>query len=291
MTPTQLIYEAWKRTPKPMPLPNGKTAEWPEPEMTEVPDPVCWLCGGETHGEGRLCKGVIRKTFTNTPYARATESKSLCTGCGWILAQRHIRNWSLLVVDGLFEHPTRQRIREVLLAPPNTYPWLLSIAVSGQKHISFPGYVNMSSRELRVFMEDMQLPIPAEGIGELLEPVEELYTGGFTKDEIQTGRYQQNRIMRFGLGRWRELEDQIAPYRGARLLNLAVWVAEKREGDDLSSTDSTQGTKTRRSQRSASTRSTAAVTQNGSKSRRTSGASSNEQSDPQQNAQQLSLFG
>lgn len=259
--------------------------------MTDVPDAVCWLCGGETHGRGRLCKDVIRKTFTNTPYARATESKSLCAGCGWVLAQKFIRNWSLLVVDGRLEHPTRQRIREVLLTPPTTYPWLLSIAVSGQKHISFPGYVNFSSRELRVYMEDMQIPIPPSGIGWILKPVELLYAGGFSKEEILTGRYQQGRILRFGFGRWRELEERIAPYRRTRLLNLAVWVADKGEGEQPLSTDLIPETKTQLSQRSVSTPSTVAAIQDGSKSHRTSGGRSSEPSGQRPNVQQLSLFG
>lgn len=229
LTPTQLIYEAWKNTPQPLPLPNGKTAVWPEPEYTDVPDPVCWLCGGETHGRGRPHKDVIRKTFTNTPHARATESKSLCVPCAWILAQKYIRNWSLLVVDGRFEHPSRERIREILLNPPRTFPWLLSIAVSGQKHISFPGHINRSSRDMRVLMEELLVPIPPEGIGGWLEPVEELYSGGFSKDEIRRGNYQQNRIRRFGMRRWRELEDNVAPLRGTRMLELAVLVAQQRE--------------------------------------------------------------
>lgn len=273
-----------------MPLPNGKTADWPEPEMCDVPDPVCWLCGGETHGRGRPHKDVIRKTFTNTPHARATESKSLCTACAWILAQKYIRNWSLLVLDGRFEHPTRARIREILLDPPRRYPWLLSIAVSGQKHISFPGYVNRSARDMRVLLEELIVPLPAGGIGHVLEPVEALYAAGFTKEEIRTGQYRQDRIRAFGLSQWRETEEKISPMRGSRILELAVWAAQKGE-DQPSSTDSTPRTATPPSQPSASTPSTAVETPSVSKSRLISGGSSSGRSAVRQNEQQLFLFG
>lgn len=293
LTPTQLIYRAYQNTPKPLPLPNGKEAEWPIPEMGEVPDELCWLCGGETHGQGRMSKDVIRKTFTNTPFARAIESESLCTGCGWILAQRHIRNWSLLVVDGKLEHPTRQRIREVLLAPPETYPWMLSIAVSGQKHISFPGRVVFSPRNIWVLLEQIPIQLPASGIGHVLAPVEELLTAGFTKTEVQTGVYRQDRIRAAGLAWWKEREKRIAAMRGSQMFELAVYVAQvqEREEEASCSMDSTQTTKTQQLQPCVSTLSTAAEIQSGSKSHRTFGELSKGQSAPQQSAQQLSLFG
>lgn len=292
LTPTQLIYQAYQNTPKPLPLPNGKEVEWPIPEMGEVPDELCWLCGGETHGQGRMSKDVIRKTFTNTPFARAIESESLCTGCGWILAQRHIRNWSLLVVDGRLEHPTRDRTREVLLDPPKTYPWLLSIAVSGQKHISFPGKVVRSPRNIWVLLEQIPIQIPETGIGHILAPVEELYSAGFSKAEIQSGQYLQNRIRSAGLSWWREREEIIAPLRGSQLFELAVFVSQKQErGDDQCSTDLTPTTKTQQQPRSASTQSIGAGTPSGSKSPRTSGELSKEQSAQRQSERQPSLFG
>jgi hypothetical protein len=294
LTPTQLIFKAYQNTPKPLPLPNGKEVEWPIPEMQEVPDKLCWLCGGETSNQGRLAKDVIRKTFTNTPYARAIESESLCTGCGWILAQRFIRNWSLLVVDDILEHPDRKRIREILIEPPRTYPWMLSIAVSGQKHISFPGKTVRSPRNIWVLFEQIPIQISETGIGHILAPVEELYNAGFTKAEILSGQYRQDRIRAEGLSWWHEKESQIASLRGSQMLELAIFVAQQTEEkgrNDLSFTDSIQTTKTQQLQHSVSTQSIGAETQKGSKLHRTSGESSKGQSAQLQNGQQLSLFG
>lgn len=291
ITPTQLIYEAWKNTSQPMQLPNGKTRDWPEPEYIDVPDDVCWLCGGETEGRGRMHKDVIRPTFTNTPHAQATDSKSLCVACSWILAQRFIRNWSLYVVDGKFYHPGRAELRDIIARPPATYPWLLCIAVSGQKHISFPGHVVRSPRDTKILMEELLVPLPAEGIPDILEPVEMLYTGGFTKTEITTGQYRQNRIMNFGLSEWRMLEDEIAHLRGGRLLELAVFVAQKQEEGSSFTTDSTQKMKMPQQQHSSFTPSTGAGTGGDSVSRPTGGGSSNERSDRRPSVRQTSLFG
>lgn len=293
LTPTQLIFKAYQSTPKPLPLPNGKTAEWPLPEMHEVPDELCWLCGGRTDHFGRLRKDAVRDSFTDARYARVVESESLCSGCGWILAQKFIRNWSLLVVDGKLEHPSRDQIREVLVQPPTTYPWLLSIAVSGQKHISFAGKVVLSPNSIWVLLEQTPVQIPPSGIGTMLEPIEDLYTAGFAKAEIQTGRYQQNRIRKAGLSWWRAKEELIAPLRGSRVFELAVFAAQKQErkGDDPCCTASIPTTKTLPSRRSVSTQSTGAEIPEGSKSRQTSGASSSGRSAQQQSVQQLFLFG
>lgn len=171
ITPTQLIYQAYQVTPKPLPLPNNKTVQYPMVEMKPVSDDLCWLCGGDTQGLGLPCKDVIRKTFTSTPYAKAIESRSLCSGCAWTLLQKYLRNYSLLVVNGLFEHPSRARIRDLLVDPPRTYPWMLSIAVSGQKHISFPGHINRTHRDLRVLLEQVPVRIPPDGIKSAITPM------------------------------------------------------------------------------------------------------------------------
>jgi len=291
ITPTKLIYNAYRRTPQPMPLPNGKTATWPEPEYIDVPDPVCWLCGGDTGGRGMLRKNAIRKTFTNTPDARAADSSSVCVACSWILEQKLLRNYSLLVLDGLLEHPSRERIRDIVISPPDRFPWMLCIAVSGQKHLSFFGHVNLSRRDMRIYMENMTIPLPAGGLGHLIEPVEKLYNGGFSKAEILSGDYRQDRILKFGLQAWRELVEQLAPVRGSRQYELAVFVAQKREEENLSSTVSTQTTSTQQQPHSVSTPFIAAVTPSDSKSPRIFGESSSGQPDQQQNEQQLSLFG
>ena len=224
-TANQLLYEAYLNTPKPIPIPNGNTRVWPIPEIHEVPDALCWLCGGATNGIGRRHKDVIRKTFTNTPHARATNSTHLCAGCGWMLAQRLIRGFSLLLLDGQFFHPSKPTIRDLLLEPPKVYPWLLSIAVSGKKHISFLSKVNWSGKNLAVLYEQTPVYI---GTGlEEIRLVEHLYNGEFTKAEILSGEYRQDRIKKFGLKEWCDAEEKIKPLRGSRVLELAVYVAQK----------------------------------------------------------------
>ena len=111
LTPTQLIFKAYQTTPKPLPLPNGKTAEWPLPEMHEVPDELCWLCGGRTDHFGRLRKDAVRDSFTDARHGSGSRAfaagvagswhKFIETGPargGWQLSTRHAtrsgRYWS-----------------------------------------------------------------------------------------------------------------------------------------------------------------------------------------------------
>jgi hypothetical protein len=73
-------------------------------------------------------------------------------------------------------------------------------------------------------------PFPVQLQSALL-PVVELYSGGFSKAEIKTGRYIQKRIIDFGLLSWRKLEDVIRPIRGSIVLELALFLAQKEDDD------------------------------------------------------------
>ena len=51
-----------------------------DPEMQDVPDEVCWLCGGKTEGRGLPVKKAILDTFTDRDMARQPASQSVCRG-------------------------------------------------------------------------------------------------------------------------------------------------------------------------------------------------------------------
>ena len=136
-----------------------------------------------------------------------------------------MRNYSHFVCAGRWEpisKGNKRRMAELLLAEPE----VACIAISGQKHILFrtqPGWWQIEEQSAR--------PFPAE-LRRLLCVVEDLYQGGISKSEIETGRYSDRRILDFGLARWRARETEIKPQRGTLRLALAIFLAQKEGAED-----------------------------------------------------------
>jgi CRISPR type IV-associated protein Csf1 len=225
-TASQIIRQAALKTGR-IEVKPGKVIQYADPPLEPVPDTICWLCGGETGGLGMPTKKGIKPTFTDHPYARGQGSKSLCAGCAFCLSMRELRNYSILASPAGLQHPSRAVWREILLSPPEP-PFVMCLAVSGQKHLFMKAPVSLDRRMFTVMLEEQAVHVIPEKLGVCVEAIEALYIY-FSKDEIATGRYSQNRIKECGLRRWEELEGEIAYWRGRPLFDLALFVAQKRE--------------------------------------------------------------
>lgn len=227
LTASQLIRQAALLT-KVVATPSGKTVEYANgPPLQQVKDDTCWLCGGETEGRGLPTKKAIKQTFTDHPYARGQGSKSVCAGCAFVLSRRELRNYSILATKHGLWHPSRAEWKGILLEPPRP-PFVACLAVSGQKHLSFKAPVNMDNRYFTVLLEERLIHIIPARLADCLEGVQALYAY-FNKEEIATGRYNQNRIKECGLARWQQLEARVEAWRGKPLFELALFVAQKPE--------------------------------------------------------------
>lgn len=198
-----------------------------DPEMEDVPDARCWLCGGTTGGRGLPVKKAIKDTFTDRDKARWPASRSVCPGCVFCLSFTSLRNYSILATADELRHPGRAEIRDLLLEPPEP-PFALCIAVSGQKWLHFRAKVAYSWDGYPVQLEETPVCVERPILREWLGVIGRLYAV-FTKAEILTGQYGQNRIRQFGLAEFQGLEEQIAGHRGTRLFDLAVFVSQKQE--------------------------------------------------------------
>lgn len=234
MTATELIYRAAMRVGS-VPLANGKTARYEDIKAIKTDDTACWLCGSSTNSEGVPTKKAIKPTFTDGPLAKAPHSTVICKACAFCLSYRQLRNYSIVATSTSLQHPTRQELRGILLNPPDP-PFVICIAVSGQKWLHIKAQVAYSRDNYPVQMEDTEVLVEPAILAELLDPIEELYTGGFRKTaykdipgEIEEGAYEPWKIQKFGIGRWEELESKIAPWRGTRIFQLALFVAQKKE--------------------------------------------------------------
>lgn len=230
MLPTRLIYKAAMTTPE-IKIRDGKVVKYSDIEAGPVDDHLCWLCGGETNGEGVPTKKAIKPTFTDHALARAPESNSICKPCAWCLSWREMRNYSIIATGKWLMHPDRTMLRGWLIKPPDP-PFVICAAVSGQKWLHIRAEIAHSRSDFPVQFEDTRIYTDPARLKEMLFPIEMLYSNGFSKAEIESGNYNQKRIIDYGLRAWMREEDKLREYRqDNRLFSLAVFVA--REQEDL----------------------------------------------------------
>lgn len=196
---------------------------------------------GDLHGGCRICgqdnPGLsfddwVRPTFTD--WDKVLPGGVICHACQFsfveaseLLAARvekekpqRMRNYSHFVVDDEWiplSKAHKARMVEILRSGFE----VAVIADSGQKHIIFraaPGVVQFEEQQVR----------DVGAVLALLDPVQALYAG-FSKIEIETGQYQQHRIVKFGLLEWNRLEQSIRSWRGSLPFALAVFLAQKQE--------------------------------------------------------------
>lgn len=144
---------------------------------------------------------------------------------------QRMRNYSHFVLAGEWiplGKADKALMRSILVRNPE----VAIVAASGQKHLAFrcpPGWWQIEDTTVRPFPDSLQT---------VLAIIEPAYEAGISKTELESGRYNQQRILMFGLARWRRLESVIGPLRGTVQLKLALFLAQKDEDDDEPSTDS-----------------------------------------------------
>lgn len=203
------------------------------PDMAGSIRSVCALCGES--GTGILFKDWVKNTFMD--FDKLKSGTIICHACQFCASDSSIllrdklhrdkpqrmRNYSHLVVHGSWSAYHKGQKLEILDAL-RSVPAIACIALSGQKHILFrarPGWWQIEEQSV--------VPFPAL-LDQLLTHVQSL-ASGFSKTEVESGNYRQHRIQKYGLAAWKHDEDQIRPYRNSLPLQLAVWLAQKEEGN------------------------------------------------------------
>ena len=304
MEPTHLVYEAWKRTGEL--VQNTKDAKGNEiVRVVEFYDPYesahmekiqdrCFLCGEQTD-DGIQVKHVFSDVFTDWNRSRYPIGTHVCPACAFTILTNpdgrvSLRNFSFVAADKLYL-PNRIEMRQFLLEPPEP-PFLIVLAVSQKKHLAFKGAVGYSRDIFTVMLEETEVIVNRKEFARLLDVVEH-FLFAFTKTEIITGKYNQQRVLKFGVDRWEWFEERLKPYRGTELLNVVMFVAQKveREEDVLCFMGLEQKMKTPQPQHSLSMPSIAVETNDVDQADPTCGGKSNDSQKQAQNEQlQLELF-
>lgn len=256
MTTTQWVWRECLGMPERLPpAPKGKKERY-------GPDAECWLCGGETAGNGWHFKDVIGTAFTDFNAAKAPQSKTVCGSCAALMkkeaweeacgAHGHspyfpvkddkkpfLANWMfsnhVFSADGWFR-PDRKGVRALLLSPPAP-PFVITLAAVGKKHVIFRARLNHDANIFSVQLDEEEVLVGRARFAELLAVFEQAYAIGFSKDSLLTGIYNQAAVLSVGVGRWREVEAKVSEWRNKEpgLLRLAHFCGQKpsEEGGDV----------------------------------------------------------
>lgn len=226
---------------------------------------VCYLCARPATKPLKL-----KDSFTNHTSCRAPTSNHICDECEEVMLgkQKQLFYWnpnknkwsklfgrsltrvyqsdeliapkidfnghtedkdSLPIVSDLV---TREYLRHILLNPLEP-PFRIVIAESGQKHI-LPWSKTAYSKEMFPVQFEMDTLYLKHGeFCELLQVFESLMEV-FSKTEIYTGSYRNDRLMSFlssDFDLFWTLENQVLPHRGSRLLDLINYVAKGKQDE------------------------------------------------------------
>jgi CRISPR type IV-associated protein Csf1 len=225
--PIKLIREAAIKTPDVI-SPMEKVIHY-DPAEIGSKSGTCWLCGCKTD-QGFPQSKTIKDTFQNKDMAKAPWSDTCCEHCNWALSFMSMRNYSIIADGTGLKHPSRIKLREALLNPPEP-PFVICCAESGQLWLHFKAKVNLFKDKFWIRMDKIDVMICPIIFNQILETIEDLYKT-FSKAEIESGNYQSHRIKEFGLEKWEKNENQIKGLRKSGIFQLALFVAHREDKDD-----------------------------------------------------------
>jgi hypothetical protein len=209
---------------------------------------ACRICG--LIGNGLPFSAWVKDTFTD--HDKLQSGEIICEACQFAFVEssaelarlvgkdkpQRMRNYSHFVNGGEWRPLSKGNkdvMRSLLLG--SSFPELAIIADSGQKHIIFRARVNPpGGTRGYVQIEEQTAYIDRQELEVMLGLVERLYAG-FSKSEIETGRYAQHRILKFGLIPWTALENVIKRRRGGDVLRLALFLAQREDDGGITATD------------------------------------------------------
>jgi hypothetical protein len=247
--PTHLLYAAAERPPVEGVMTADAFAAARRKPATYPPGGHCYLCGAAL-GDAAFPTSARFKDedWTAHGLAACAASEWLCEACAYSLQEKISRpdlwpkpfrmrcqtqyvagdRWTVM---GLSD---KARMAAILLDPPAA-PWLLCMTDSplSASHTLFRTPVNRPGASgWGVMLGNVLVIGDAQTLRMLLDAVEALYAAGHGKNAISTGDYRTKWINAQGVESWATLEAAIAPWRGRPLFDLAVFLAQKEQGNE-----------------------------------------------------------
>lgn len=172
----------------------------------------------------------VKKTFTDldkiypgtiisnaAAFCFDESSQELAQKLGRDKPQR-FRTYSHIVVNGNWLPLTKADKAQILKILTEQKPQVVVLTDTGQRHLLFknrPGFWQL---------DDFQISPEPDKLNFLHSKMMELHKLQFSQGEISSGHYKQYRIFNAGVGAWKKIEEQIKPYRGSKIFDLAAWL-------------------------------------------------------------------
>lgn len=247
MKPTQLIYEAWKHTPKPIIYHTNDGKGNPIETQCVFLDPLehksydgdysgkCIICGAETHG-GIPSKAICKDSYTDWAIHKAPEATHICPACAFTLMLNvESSRCGLLRYNFVAEKQlhicNRAEMRDYLISPPEP-PFVMVATVSQKKHLAIKSRMSYSKENFFCMLEEECVPVNRQRAEEIINICEALRGIGFTKDEIATGKIRYDKINEFGIGCYDKINDMLNKAMETRMFELCLHLAQKMNEED-----------------------------------------------------------
>lgn len=243
-TPQNIIYNAWKNTPRPIIYetadakgnPIIKEVGFAIPEENKSYDGSyigsCNLCGKETHG-GIPIKKMFSSKYMDWPIHKEPGATHVCKACAFCIGMNPVGRIALfrypLVAEKTLHLCNRKQFREYLLRPPEP-PFVMMLPTSQKKHLFAKSKVSYSKKDYFCNLEEITVPVNAK-IKDIMKDIEALRGIGFTKDNISSARISGNVIKKYNLDTYdhKKLIEKMEALCRSEMFYLALEVSQKME--------------------------------------------------------------
>jgi len=148
----------------------------------------CFFCGGATAPHTPAAT-AIRKSFT--AFARVAQGEYVCDGClaafdedatitlvdGTVREHQRVRNYSWIITQEYALAATKahkQQLREFLLNPPPSIPYVVSISDAGQAHFLYLTRPTIARETARAYLDGVAIVYRVDELRRLIDLCAEL---------------------------------------------------------------------------------------------------------------------
>ncbi|MGO5294635.1 hypothetical protein ACTQ0H_08430 [Collinsella sp. LCP21S3_A3] len=207
---------------------------------------TCRMCGGNDLPAAPVGK-ALGNDWTDHSCWRRPDSTNVCAACLWACSGKPpvtLRMWSIIAAPGSDLPPKHEKcampdgpgltllnrsnpapISDILATPPDG-EWLVTVAVSGQKHVLPYAHVNTGAGRWQMRMESTTVTSTPDEWMMVRGHALELRRLGVPASAVLTGD-PSGIATADKLAAWVEHSRPLAPYLRSPLLDLALWTITK----------------------------------------------------------------
>lgn len=211
---------------------------------------MCVVCG-ESSDRTADVNRALGANFTDRSMFRGVGNR-VCSACLWCCSGKPpatLRMWTIIAAPDVPSSQPKAFLQDTpglcltsradttpvidTLANPPYGDWLVSVAVSGQKHVLPYATVNRSAGPWTVRMESTNVTGDPDTWRQVIQAAATLRAAGHRDSDILAGAPTIAACKTpADLGWWAAHSDTLRPYTGAPLLSLALWALTKGTTDD-----------------------------------------------------------